>query len=62
MVELTVGLGRVAVLKMVYSFFQRSGTRGGHLVTEEGDFGFSEDELGRVDDDPVPLKFVEENQ
>jgi hypothetical protein len=33
--ELTGGLGRVAVLKMGYSFFQRLGILGGHLVTKE---------------------------
>jgi hypothetical protein len=39
MVELTGSLGRVAELRIGYSFFQRSGTLGGHLVTENGDLG-----------------------
>jgi hypothetical protein len=58
--ELTGGLERVAVLKMGHSSFQRSGTLGGHLVTEEGDLGCSEDALYRFDEDLVPLKSVEE--
>jgi hypothetical protein len=58
--ELTGGLGRLAVLKMDHSFFQRLGARGGHLVNEEGDLGCSEDALRRVDEDPIPLKSVEE--
>jgi hypothetical protein len=37
--ELTGGLGRVAVLEMGYTFFQRLGTLGVHLVTEEGELG-----------------------
>jgi hypothetical protein len=41
--ELTGGLGRVAVLKMV-------------------DLGCSGDALRWVDDDPVPLKSVEDSQ
>jgi hypothetical protein len=56
---LTGGLRRVAVLKMGYSFFQRSGTLGGHLVTEEGDLGCPEDARRWVDEDPVPLKLEE---
>jgi hypothetical protein len=40
---------------MGHSFFQRLRTFGGHLVTEEGDLGCSEDALRRVDDDPIPL-------
>jgi hypothetical protein len=32
--ELTGGLGRVAVLVMSHSFFQRLRTLGGHLATE----------------------------
>jgi hypothetical protein len=36
---MTDGLGRMAVLKMGYLFFQRSGTLGGNLVAEEGDLG-----------------------
>jgi hypothetical protein len=47
-----VGLG--------YSFFQRSGTLSGHIITKEGDLGSSEDALRRVDQNPVPLKLVEE--
>jgi hypothetical protein len=60
-VELIGGLGRLAVLKMGYSFFRRLGTLGGHLVTEEGDLGCLEDALRQVDENPVPLKSVEEN-
>jgi hypothetical protein len=37
--ELTGGLGRVAVLEMGHSLFQRVGTLGGHLVTEEMSWG-----------------------
>jgi hypothetical protein len=59
--ELTGGLGRMAVLEVVNSLFQRLGTLGGHLVTEEGDLGCSKDALRRVGGDPVPLKLVEEN-
>jgi hypothetical protein len=51
--ELTGGLGSLAVLEMGYSFFQRLGTLGGHLVTKEGDLGCSED-------DSLPHKSVEE--
>jgi hypothetical protein len=58
---LTGGLGSLAVLKIGYSFFQRLGTLGGHLVTKEQDPGCSEDALRRVDEDPVPLKSVEES-
>jgi hypothetical protein len=47
--ELTGGLWRVAVLEM------------GHLVTEEGDLGYSEDALRRVDDDPIPMELGEES-
>jgi hypothetical protein len=57
--ELTGGLGRTAV-KMGRSFFHRLGTLGGHLVTEEGDFGCPEDALRRVEEDTVLLKLVEE--
>jgi hypothetical protein len=46
---------------MGYSFFQRLGTLGRHLVTEEGDLDCSEDALRWLDEDPVPLKSVEEN-
>jgi hypothetical protein len=60
-VELTGGLGRLAVLKVGYSFFQRLGGLGGQLVTEEGDLGCSEDALHRVDEDPVLLKLFEES-
>jgi hypothetical protein len=35
--ELTGRLGKVAVLKMGHSFFQRLGTLRGHLVTEKGE-------------------------
>jgi hypothetical protein len=51
----------VAVLEMGHSFFQRLGTLGGHLVSEEGDLGCSKDTIRRVDEDPVPLKSVEES-
>jgi hypothetical protein len=57
--ELTGGLWRVAVLEMGHSLFQRLRTFGGHLVTEEGDLGCSQDALRRVDDDPIPLKLGE---
>jgi hypothetical protein len=59
--ELTGGLVRVAVMKMDYSFLWTWGTLGGHLVTEEGDFGCSEDALCLVDENPIPLKSVEES-
>jgi hypothetical protein len=59
MAELTGGIGRVAILKMNYSFFQGSGTLCGHIVTEEDDFGCSEDGTRRVDEDPIPLDLVE---
>jgi hypothetical protein len=59
--ELTGGVGRMEVLKMGYPFFQRSENLGKHLVTEEGDLGCSVDALCRVDEDPVPLKSVEES-
>jgi hypothetical protein len=59
--ELTSGLWRMTVLEMGYSFFQRLGSLGGHLVTEEGDLGLSEDALHRVDVDTIPLKLVEES-
>jgi hypothetical protein len=58
---LTGDLGRFAVLKMGYSFYQRFGILGGRLVTEEEDLGCSEDAFRRVDEGPVPLKSVEEN-
>jgi hypothetical protein len=48
--ELTGGL-RKAVLEMRYSIFERSGTLSGHLVTEKGNLGFSEDTLRWVDQD-----------
>jgi hypothetical protein len=41
--ELTGGFGRVAILKMSYSFFQGSGILCGHLVTKEGEFECLED-------------------
>jgi hypothetical protein len=59
--ELTGGLWRVAVLEMGHPLFQRLRAFGGHLVTEEGDLGCSEDALRRVDDDPVPLELGEES-
>jgi hypothetical protein len=59
--ELTGGLGRVAVLEAGHSFFQKLGTLGGHLITEEGDLGCSDDALRLVDEDPIPLKLVEES-
>jgi hypothetical protein len=59
--ELTGGLWRVAVLEMGHSLFQRLRTFGGHLVTEEGNFGCSEDALCRVDDDAIPLELGEES-
>jgi hypothetical protein len=46
---------------MGYSFFHRLGTLGRHLVTEEGDLGCLEDALCRVNEDPIPLKSVEES-
>jgi hypothetical protein len=51
---------RVAVLDIGHSFVQRLGALGRHLVTEEGDLGRPRDALCRVDDDPIPLKLVEE--
>jgi hypothetical protein len=59
--ELTGVLWRVAVLEIGHSLFQRLRTFGGHLVTEEGDLGCSEDALRRVDDDPITLKLGEES-
>jgi hypothetical protein len=58
--ELTGRLWRVAFLEMGYSLFHRLRTFGGHLVTEEGYFGCSEDALRRLDD-PVPLELSEES-
>jgi hypothetical protein len=58
--ELTCGVRKGTVLEMSHSIFERSGTLGGHLVTEEGNLGCSEDTLRRVDQDPVSLKLVEE--
>jgi hypothetical protein len=46
---------------MGHSFFQWSGTLGGHFVTEEGDLGCPEDALRWVYEDPVGLKPVEES-
>jgi hypothetical protein len=46
---------------MGHSLFQRLRTFCGHLVTEEGNLGCSEDSLRRVDDDPIPLKLGEES-
>lgn len=60
--ELTGGLRRLAVLKMGYSFFQRLGTLGRHLVTEESDLRLSEYALCRVDEATTYLKLVEERQ
>lgn len=37
--EQTGGLGRLAVLKVGCSFFQRFGTLSRHFVTKEGDLG-----------------------
>jgi hypothetical protein len=45
----------LAVLEEGHSFFQRLGTLGGYLVTEEGDLGSPEDALCPVDDDPISL-------
>jgi hypothetical protein len=59
--ELTGGLWKMAVLEVDHSLFQRLGTRGGHLVTKEADLGCSEGAPRRVDDDPIPLKLVEES-
>jgi hypothetical protein len=59
--ELAGGLGRGAVLEVCHSLFQRLGALDGHLVSEEGDLGCLEEALRRVDDDPVPLKLVEES-
>jgi hypothetical protein len=47
-------------LEVSHSLFKRLGPLGGNLVTEEGDLGCLEDALRRVDEDPVPLKLVEE--
>jgi hypothetical protein len=59
--ELTGGLWRVEVLEIGHSLFQRLRTLGGHLVTEEGNLGSSEDAIRRVVDDPIPLKLGEES-
>jgi hypothetical protein len=59
--ELTGGLRRIVVLEMGYSFFKRWRTVGRHLVTEGGDLGCSEHALHWVDEDPLPLKSVEES-
>lgn len=45
---------------MSYSFFQRLGALGRHFVTE-GELGCSEGALYPVDENPVPLKSVEES-
>jgi hypothetical protein len=58
--ELTDGLWRVVVFEVGHSLFKRLGKLGGNLVTEEGDLACLEDALSRVDEDPVPLKLVEE--
>jgi hypothetical protein len=50
----------VAILEIGHLFVQRMGTLGRHLVTEDGDLGCPKDALPRVDDDPIPLKLVEE--
>jgi hypothetical protein len=57
--ELTGGFGRVAILKMGYSFFQGLGTLSGHLVTKEGGLGCLEDTLYQVDEDSVPQELSE---
>jgi hypothetical protein len=57
--ELTGDVGRVRILEMGHSFFQRSGALGKHLLTEDGDLGCLEDALGRVDDYPVLLELGE---
>jgi hypothetical protein len=59
---MTGGFRTVAVLKMGYSFFQRLGTLGGHLVTEEGDLGCSEDALRRVDEDPFIIESLHSSE
>jgi hypothetical protein len=56
--ELTGGIGRMAILEMGHSFFQRLETLAGHLITEEGDLRSSKDTLRQVDADAVPLKLV----
>jgi hypothetical protein len=58
--EVARGFGRLVVLKVSHSFFQQLGALGGHLITEEGDLGYSEDALRRVDEDPALLKSVED--
>lgn len=60
--ELTGGLWRVAILKIDYPFFKRSGTLSGQLKTEKGDLGCSKDALGRVGDNSMPLKLVERSK
>jgi hypothetical protein len=47
---------------MEHSFLQWSETLSGHIVTEEGDLGCSEDALQMVDQDPIRLKKVEDNR
>jgi hypothetical protein len=51
----------LAVLEVDYLFFQRFGTLGGHLITEEGDLGCSEDAIRRFNEYPVRMKSVEES-
>jgi hypothetical protein len=46
---------------MDHIFFRLSGTLGGHLVTDEGEFGCSENTLRLVYQDPIPLKLVDES-
>jgi hypothetical protein len=45
---------------MCYSFFQRSGTLGRYLITEEGYLGRPEDTFCWFNDDPVRMKTAEE--
>jgi hypothetical protein len=50
----------MAIPEMGHSFFQRLGTLGGHLVTQEGDLGCTIYTLRQVNEVPVPLKLAEE--
>jgi hypothetical protein len=59
--EPTGSLGKGAVLKVGYSFFQRSGTLSGHLLTKEGDLVCSKNALHGIDLDLIHVKLVKES-
>jgi hypothetical protein len=58
--ELAGCFWRGAVLEIGHPFVQRLGTVGKHLVTEEGYLGCPKNAIRLDDDDPIPLKLVEE--